>query len=80
MQKLDEVGQLTHRRRCTFRLPTHLNLARHRLHASTRQKHFFVLLQLPFRLTHLVTSIIDQKTTDCLRFSRFARWQLRFLG
>ncbi|MBN8455617.1 hypothetical protein, partial [Accumulibacter sp.] len=42
--------------------------------------HFFVLLQLPFRLTHLVTSIVRQQATHCLRFSRFARWQLRFLG
>jgi iron complex transport system ATP-binding protein len=49
-------------------------------HASTRQKHFFALLQLPSRLTHSVTSTIGIKTADCLSFSRFARWQLRFLG
>ena len=80
VDRLDEVGQLSHRRRRAFRLPTHLNTACHRLHSSIRHKHFFALRQLQFRLTHRVTPLIVTNPRDCLSFRQIARHQLSFLG
>ena len=79
-KKFDEVGQLPHRRCRAFGIPSYLNSPRHRLHASARQKHFFALRQLQFRLTHRVTPMMVTNPLACLSFKQIAHRQLRFLG
>ena len=62
VEKLDEVGQLPHRRRRTLRLPAHLHSACHRLHPRARQQHFLAFRQLQFRLTHRVTPSLPTRS------------------
>ena len=80
IEKLDEVRQLPHRRGRALRLPAHLHSARHRLHPSARQQHFFASCQLQFRLTHRVTPQIRRQTIVCRSSRSLAHGQLRFLG
>src|SRR6185437_9664995 len=49
-EKLDKIGQLSHRRGRASSLPAHLYPARYRLHSRTRHEHFFAFrpLQFPF--------------------------------
>jgi hypothetical protein len=79
-QKLDEVGQLPHRRGGAVRLPAHLHTPARRVHSSARHLHLFGLKPLQFRLTHQVTPSINVKPIACQHFRNFARRQLRFLG
>ena len=48
VEKLDEIGQLPHRRGRTFSLPAHLHSPRHRLHPSARQQHLFRFTSFSF--------------------------------
>jgi hypothetical protein len=57
-----------------------LHSTRHRLHSSTRQKLFFALRQLQFRLTHRVTPIVVTNPLACLNLKQIAHRQLSFLG
>ncbi|MCK7539533.1 MAG: hypothetical protein MZV63_55830 [Marinilabiliales bacterium] len=72
VEKLDEVGQLPHRRGRTVRGPAHLHPTGHGLHPGARQKHFFALRHLQLRLTHRVIPPSHPKPVACLN-SRAAR-------